>query len=127
MRFKFDGKEYYIEFRRTFKERVDFDAPPVVVDGEEKPVIVKATYPDTAVTIYELGKDGLKNVFRTAKAGCYHKDKFNLEKGRCSALRLATRTIPKAMKPVLWKAYHERPRTKSEKPVEKTVPHEGEQ
>src|SRR5688572_29785262 len=114
MRFTFDGKNYYIEFQRKYREypRHDYETG---LDFS-----VKSKYPYTTVTIFETDPAHPldKKVFRTATTGCYHKDNFSIEKGRCRALRLATITTPKAMKPVLWKAYHERPRPKTEpKPV----------
>lgn len=122
MRFEFGGRTYTIEFQRKYLEyqRHDYET------GLD--FTVKSTYPYTTVTIFETDPAHPldKKIFRTATTGCFHKDNFSLEKGRCRALRLATITTPKAMKPVLWKAYHERPRPKSEpKPVE--TPHEGEQ
>lgn len=103
MRFTFDGKDYTIEFQRSFRERVKTN-----LAGDD--VVTKSTKPYTTVTLLEadLGRPQAKTTYRTATVGCWHKDKFSLETGRVRALRSMTRTLPKAMKPVLWKAYHDR-------------------
>lgn len=119
MRFEFGGKVYVIDFERKYRQFQKHD----YVSGLDS--FVKSKFPYTTATIYETDPTHPldKKVFRTATAGCFHRDNFSLEKGRCRALRLVTMALPKEMKPVLWKAYHERPRPKSEPkdPVASTV------
>lgn len=111
MRFSFDGKQYQIEFERQHTFRAEYD-PILNVELQ-----VKSKYPNTIARVYEVidGAGGVipgEILFREAKVGCWHKEKkgFSLEKGRQRALRMITKTIPVGMKPLLWKAYHERPR-----------------
>lgn len=109
MKFEFGGKNYEIEFRRVYREYPH-------TDPETKLQFMrKSTYPYTTANVIEIDpKNPLnKKVFRTATVGCHKGDRFSLEKGRTRALRLLTITTPKAMKPVLWKAYHERTRTQT--------------
>lgn len=115
MKFEFEGKKYLIEFRREFRSHIKRDKRGI-------DHILPSKYPSTTATIVEVvsvddkGRPKETKVYRVATAGCYHEDAFTLEKGRCRALRMLTNNaaIPKAMKPILWKAYHERPRPKSE-------------
>ena len=115
MKFEFEGKKYLIEFKREFRARIKRDKQGI-------DHILPSTFPYTTASIVEVlsvddkGKPKETKVYRVATTGCYHEDSFTLEKGRCRALRMLTNNaaIPKAMKPILWKAYHERPRPKSE-------------
>src|SRR3990167_9632009 len=103
MSFVFGGKTYVIEFSRAYREypRHDYETG---LDFN-----VKSKYPYTTATVFEVDPIKFaKKIFRTATVGCWHGDTFRLEKGRTGALRLITITLPKAMKPLLWKAYHER-------------------
>ena len=104
MRFEFDGRSYYITFQRKHREYLRHDYETGLDFN------VKSKYPDTTVTIFETDPAHPldKKVFRTATVGCWREDHFSLEKGRVRALRLATVTCPLAMKPLLWKAYHDR-------------------
>jgi hypothetical protein len=104
MIFEFDGKTYLIEFKREYKTRLFHDPET----GEESNV--KTTHPYTTAFLYETSKEKplMKQLFRTATVGCWHHERYSPEKGRVRALRMITRTIPKEMKPVMWKAYHER-------------------
>lgn len=106
MRYTFDGKTYVIEFKRVYREYPHTD----VKTGLQ--LMRKSTNPYTTVTILETTPgQPVQKVFRTATVGCHHGDRFSLEKGRCRALRLATITLPLQMKPILWKAYHDRRNT----------------
>lgn len=117
MKFEFDGKLYTIEFSRKQREYVRHD-PKTGLDHS-----YESTYPYTTATIVESDpKRPLdKKSFRTATVGCYHADKFNLEKGRIRALRLITITLPLAMKPLMWKAYHDRLLKPKEPECEKLI------
>lgn len=104
MKFEFDGKGYVIEFRRDFKEYLEYDAETGL------DVSKKSTFPYTTASIVESDPKQPfdRRVYRTATVGYYHGDTFSLATGRVRALRLLTITLPKAMKPVVWKAYHDR-------------------
>lgn len=104
MKFAFEGKTYVIEFQRRKKQytRYDFET------GLDVPY--ESTHPYTTATVFVVNPEHPrdKTLFRTATVGCWHGDNFSLEKGRTKTLRLITKTISKEMKPVLWKAYHDR-------------------
>lgn len=104
MRFTFKGLTYLIEFQRRAKTVVVRNA-----DGTEK--FVPGKYPDTVARLLEEdpAKPLAQKVYREATVGCWHREpNFSLETGRIRALRMITKTIEKGMKPLMWKAYHDR-------------------
>lgn len=114
MRFQFEGKTYSIEFQRDYSTHRSVSTSPEATTT----TFVKDTFPYTIarIMLHTTTVDGKEKleVWRTAKVGCWHQEKkFSLETGRLRALRNITRTIPKPMKPLMWDAYHSRPRGKN--------------
>jgi hypothetical protein len=107
VKFAFEGKSYQIQFRRLKKRVAIHDK---LVKGVLYPV--ESTHFFTEGQILEVDPKAprkLWKVFRTATVGAWHKEKkVTGEIGRLRALKLITRTLPKGMKPLMWKAYLDR-------------------
>lgn len=109
MKFTHEGTEYLIEFERQHKTFIVYD--PIMQADKEVP----SKWPYTIVRILELipGPIVTYKTYREATVGAWHREPtFSLEKGRLRALALVTRTLPKTMKPLLWKTYMQRATSK---------------
>lgn len=101
MTFEYKGKTYLIDFTRQHRR--------ITVVEMGTPKNRTSAYPYTTVKILEAAvgkKDPV--VFREATVGCYHWEIYTKDSGRLHALRSVTKTLPKEMRPLMWKAYMER-------------------
>ncbi len=107
MRFSYEGQDFSIEFERQNRE-VKYE------DGSSHGVRAPSTKPHTTVRLIITPPtiEGVVSaghiVFRTATVGCWHKDRFSLEKGRIHALRAVGRTLTKGFRTAMWAAYTNR-------------------
>lgn len=116
MKFRHNGKEYELEFRRDHKTVTYYK------DGKE--ITAKSRYPFTTVTLRE--HTAIRPIIVTeAVVGCSHLDQYTPEKGRWYALEALSRILrrkdknkeplwPHEFRAAMWKSYLNRPRPKSE-------------
>lgn len=108
MRFEQDGITYELNFSRRVHD------VKVVKTG----VLIKSSKPFTSVKVVVV-QPGVSpkswRTYRQTEAGCFKDDHFTFEEGRRAALRKLCKVagLPKSFKTAMWKAYMDRPRTKS--------------
>ena len=108
MRFMYDNQEWEILFNRDHK-LVE------VIDREENTKTeTLSTFPTTKVMLLKV--DPVKKARQweipfKAEASCFKGDKFTVEAGRIWALKKLTPMLPKDMRPVVWNAYLNRPKS----------------
>ena len=102
MRFKYNGEDHYIDFRRDYREITAYDDEGNAVGTR------KTKYPYTSVFIMKERKtspDGDELVL-SYTVGCYHRDGFTLADGRLAALRAVTKGLKdKLLSKSIWDAY----------------------
>ena len=108
MRFIYEGQEFEILFQRKHKS--------VEIIDREKNTKTEAlsTFPTTTVMLLKVepGKKAREwEVPYKAEASCFKGDKFTVEAGRIWALKKLTPMLPPEMRPVVWNAYLNRPKS----------------
>ena len=108
MRFMYDNQEHEILFNREHKIVTVIDREK----NEKRDEISK--FPTTTVMLLkvEVGKKAREwEVPYQAEASCFKGDKFTVEAGRIWALKKLTPLLPEDMRPVVWNAYLNRPKS----------------
>ena len=108
MRFMYDNQEWEILFNRDHKivEVIDREK------NEKRQEISK--FPTTKVMLLKVepGKKAREwEVPFKAEASCFKGDKFTVEAGRIWALKKLSPMLPEDMRPVVWNAYLNRPKS----------------
>ena len=108
MRFMYDNQEYEILFHRDHK-LVE------IIDREKNTKAeTLSRFPTTTVMLLKVDpnkKARQWEVSYKAEASCFKGDKFTVEAGRIWALKKLTLMLPKDMRPVVWNAYLNRPKS----------------
>lgn len=101
MRFVFDGATYELEFERNRRA---------------KNTTEKGLAPSRLTTVRLVKSQSGKlpgEIVRTATTACSTLDKFEVERGRITALRAISKTMDRRLKEAMWTSYIQRPRAKS--------------
>lgn len=96
MKFEYENQTYAIDFYRKWSD---------IKDGDNN-VISRTPYTTVTIKIVEPEKPPRDwAIYRTATVGKWKHDKDTKAAGRLHALRSVTGTIPRGMKPILWRTY----------------------
>lgn len=108
MRFMYEGQEWEILFNRDHK-LVE------VIDREKNTKTeTLSTFPTTKVMLLKVDPNKKARFWEVpyqAEASCFKGDKFTVEAGRIWALKKLTPLLPADMRPVVWDAYLNRPKS----------------
>ena len=104
----YEDQEFEILFQRKHK--------PIEIIDREKNTKTEAlsTFPTTTVMLLKVDpakKARQWEVPFQAEASCFKGDKFTVEAGRIWALKKLTPMLPADMRPVVWNAYLNRPKS----------------
>lgn len=131
MRFTLNGRTFAVEFQRehkirevwvdnpAYKDKKPSEIKQMKKDGvpEHVPELRPSKFPYTTARVVEILQEAQRDaegqvivpavtaVFQEAVVGARHNEKFDPEMGRRFALRNLTRTLPREMRPIVWRLY----------------------